>query len=126
LYLGILIASPFMEKPLRQFGYKPIIMTGGILVFVSLALFPAWQAIWFWFILRMTVGIGYQMIHFGTQTWITSTATKVTRGKIISMYGLSFGIRYALGPLMTRLISVNEALPFHVSAFLSMSVLTHM
>jgi len=126
LYLGILIASPFMEKPLRQFGYKPIIMTGGILVFVSLALFPAWQAIWFWFILRMTVGIGDQMIHFGTQTWITSTATKETRGKSISFYGLSFGLGFALGPMMTRLLSVNEALPFLVSAFLSMSVLSLM
>src|SRR5699024_1701333 len=75
LYLGILIASPFMEKPLRKFGYKPIIMLGGILVFTSLALFPVWQALWFWFVLRMAVGIGDQMIHFGTQTCITSTAT---------------------------------------------------
>src|SRR5690625_7961342 len=79
LYLGILIASPFMEKPLRQFGYKPIIMTGGFLVFVSLALFLALQAIWSWFILRLIVGIVDQMIHFGILTCITSTASKQMR-----------------------------------------------
>jgi len=122
LYLGILIASPFMEKPMRKFGFKPIIVFGGILVFTSLALFPAWEALWFWFILRMTVGIGDQMIHFGTQTWITTTATKETRGKSIAYYGLSFGLGFAVGPIMTRLISVHEALPFLIAAILSMLV----
>src|SRR5690606_18770142 len=35
IYLGILIASPFMEKPLRKFGFKPIILAGGLLVIIS-------------------------------------------------------------------------------------------
>ncbi len=59
LYIGVLIASPFMEKPLQKLGYKPIILVGGLLVFLSLALFPLWQALWFWFILRLLVGIPY-------------------------------------------------------------------
>src|SRR5690625_1183763 len=67
LYIGVLIASPFMEKPMKKFGFKPIIVLGGILVFISLALFPVWDALWFWFVLRVTVGIGDNMLHFGTQ-----------------------------------------------------------
>ncbi|GAB3805590.1 MFS transporter [Virgibacillus kimchii] len=122
LYIGIILASPFMEKPLRKFGFKPIIVIGGMLVFISLALFPLWQALWFWFILRMLIGIGDQMLHFGTQTWITSTVSAHTRGKSIAYYGLSFGLGFALGPLMTRFLSINEALPFLVSAVLSMLV----
>lgn len=122
LYLGVLIASPFMEKPLQKLGFKPIIAIGGILVFVSLALFPLWKALWFWFILRMIVGIGDHMLHFGTQTWITTTVTEATRGRSIAFYGLSFGLGFTLGPLMTRLLSINEALPFIISALLSMLV----
>ncbi|MFD1040094.1 MFS transporter [Virgibacillus byunsanensis] len=122
LYVGVLIASPFMEKPMRKFGFKPIIVVGGMLVFISMALFPFWQALWFWFILRIMVGIGDHMLHFGTQTWITSTAAKETRGKHIAYYGLSFGFGFTLGPLMTRFLSVNEALPFLLSAFLSVIV----
>src|SRR5690625_501812 len=80
LYIGILIASPFMEKPMQKLGFKPIILIGGILVFISLFLFPFWKALWFWFILRMIVGIGDQMIHFGTQTWITTTVSAEARG----------------------------------------------
>lgn len=122
LYIGIILASPFMEKPLRKFGFKPIIIIGGMLVFISLALFPFWHALWFWFILRMLIGIGDQMLHFGTQTWITSTVSAHSRGKSIAYYGLSFGLGFALGPLMTRLLSINEALPFFISALLSMLV----
>ncbi|WP_163971052.1 MFS transporter [Oceanobacillus halotolerans] len=122
LYIGVLIASPFMEKPMRKFGFKPIILIGGILVFVSLALFPFWQALWFWFILRVMVGIGDHMLHFGTQTWVTTTVEKETRGRSIALYGLFFGAGFTLGPLMTRLLSVNEALPFLLSASLSVIV----
>nr|WP_264371421.1 MFS transporter [Virgibacillus necropolis] len=122
LYIGVLIASPFMEKPMRKFGFKPIIVLGGLLVFVSLALFPLWDALWFWFILRVLIGIGDNMLHFGTQTWITTTSSKESRGRDIAFYGLFFGVGFTLGPLMTRLLSINEALPFLLSALLSMLV----
>ncbi|WP_404451435.1 MFS transporter [Virgibacillus necropolis] len=122
LYIGVLIASPFMEKPMRRFGFKPIIVFGGLLVIVSLALFPLWDALWFWFILRMLIGIGDNMLHFGTQTWITTTSSKESRGRDIAFYGLFFGIGFTLGPLMTRLLSINEALPFLLSALFSMIV----
>ncbi|ALX50608.1 MFS transporter [Lentibacillus amyloliquefaciens] len=122
LYIGILIASPFMEKPMRRFGFKPVIVAGGMLVFISLALFPFWQALWFWFILRVIIGIGDNMLHFATQTWITTTSPIEKRGKNISFYGLSFGLGFTVGPLMTRLLEINQALPFLVSAFLSMLV----
>ncbi|SFB16524.1 Predicted arabinose efflux permease, MFS family [Lentibacillus halodurans] len=126
LYIGILIASPFMEKPMRQLGFKPVIMIGGILVFISLALFPFWHALWFWFILRVMIGIGDNMLHFGTQTWITTTSPKETRGKNISFYGLSFGLGFTIGPLMTRLLEIHQALPFLISAALSMLIWSFM
>src|SRR5699024_3674425 len=63
LYIGVLIASPFMEKPMRKIGFKPMIVIGGMLVFISLALFPVWQTLWFWFILRIMIGIGDNMLH---------------------------------------------------------------
>lgn len=122
LYIGVLIISPFLEKPMKKFGFKPIIVIGGMLVFISLALFPLWDALWFWFILRVAVGIGDNMLHFGTQTWITTTSDQKNRGRNIAYYGLFFGLGFALGPLMTSFLSVNEALPFLISAAFSMIV----
>ncbi|MCA0971917.1 MFS transporter [Halobacillus litoralis] len=122
LYIGILISSPFMEKPLQKLGFKPMIMIGGALVFVSLALFPFWQALWFWFMLRVTVGIGDQILHFGTQTWITATSAKETRGRSIAFYGLFFSLGFTLGPLMTNLLDISLYAPFLVSSALSLFV----
>ncbi|MFZ0370705.1 MAG: MFS transporter [Halobacillus sp.] len=122
LYIGILISSPFMEKPLQKLGYKPVIMIGGALVFISLALFPFWQALWFWFILRVAIGIGDQVLHFGTQTWITATSASHSRGKNIAYYGLFFSLGFTIGPLMTNLLEFNIYLPFLVSSGLSLMV----
>jgi MFS family permease len=119
LYIGILLASPFIEKPLRKYGYKPVIMTGLLLVVFSIFSFTIWKFFWFWFILRLMVGIGDHMLHFATQTWITSTSPKHKLGRNISIYGLSFGLGFALGPLTIQLLKVNEQLPFIVSASIS-------
>ncbi|NWQ40570.1 MFS transporter [Bacillus sp. EB106-08-02-XG196] len=118
LYIGILLVSPFMEAPLRKYGYKPTIILGGGLVVLALALFPLWKSFWFWFFLRAIIGIGDHALHFATQTWITSSSPTEKRGRNISLYGLFFGIGFASGPLMTPLVNINEALPFIVSSIL--------
>ncbi|RXJ00330.1 MFS transporter [Anaerobacillus alkaliphilus] len=120
LYIGILLISPFIEKPVRKFGYKPVIVTGLLLVVTSLILFPFWQVFWFWFILRVIVGIGDNLIHYATQVWITSTSPKEKRGRNLSIYGLAFGIGFGIGPLMTRLLAINEYLPFIIASATSL------
>ncbi|KAB2336101.1 MFS transporter [Cytobacillus depressus] len=118
LYIGILLVSPFMEYPLRKYGFKPVIVYGCLLVVLSLILFPVWKNFWFWFFLRLLIGIGDHALHFGTQTWITSFSSEQRRGRNISLYGLFFGIGFAAGPLMTPLVKVNESLPFILSSAL--------
>jgi MFS family permease len=118
LYIGTLVASPFMEQPLRKYGYKPIILIGGFVVVISLFSFPLWKTFWFWFLLRLLIGIGDHALHFATQTWITSFSSPKKLGRNISLYGLFFGIGFAVGPLMTPLVNVNESLPFIISSLL--------
>jgi MFS family permease len=120
LYIGVLLISPFMEKPLRKYGYKPIIMFGGFIVLLSLASFPLWHSFMFWFFLRLLIGIGDHMLHFATQTWITDFSPPHRRGRNLSLYGLFFGIGFAVGPLLTPLVEVHQSLPFIVSSFLSL------
>lgn len=120
LYIGVLLASPLMEAPLRKFGYKPIILTGGLLVVLSLAFFPLWKSFWFWFFLRLLIGIGDQLLHFGTQTWITSSSPKERLGRNIALYGLFFGIGFTVGPMMAQLVEISESLPFILSASISL------
>lgn len=118
LYIGTLLISPFIEQPLRKYGYKPIILFGGALVFMSLFLFPFWKSVMFWFILRLLIGIGDHALHFSTQTWITSTTATHKLGKSMSIYGISFGVGFAVGPLFVPLIKISESFPFIISSAL--------
>lgn len=120
LYIGTLLVSPFMEAPLRKFGYKPVIIAGGLIVMISLLSFPLWKSVVFWFVLRLFIGIGDHALHFATQTWITSTVSPDRLGRSISIYGLSVGVGFAIGPMFVPLVSINEGLPFIVSALLTM------
>ena len=120
LYIGTLLVSPFMEAPLRRFGFKPIIIVGGIFVFISLLAFPLWKSIVFWYILRLIIGIGDHALHFASQTWVTSFTPKQQLGRNIAIYGLSFGVGFAAGPLFVPLVNVFEGLPFIVSGILCM------
>ena len=118
LYIGTLLISPFIERPLRQYGYKPIIITGGALVIVSLLLFPLWKSVMFWFVLRLLIGIGDHALHFATQTWITSSTPSHKLGKAMAIYGMSFGVGFAIGPLFAGLVELSQTLPFIISSAL--------
>ncbi|WP_251555283.1 MFS transporter [Neobacillus muris] len=118
LYIGTILAAPFLEKPLRKYGFKPIIIFGGGLVVAAIALFPLWKSFIFWFVLRLFIGMGDNALHFAAQTWITDTSPVEKRGRNISLYGLFFGIGFSAGPLMTPLVHINEALPFILSSIL--------
>nr|WP_245191195.1 MFS transporter [Anoxybacillus suryakundensis] len=120
MYIGVLIVSPFLERPLRRYGFKRFIMIGGAIVIVSLAMFPMSSSLSFWFVLRLLIGIGDHILHFGSQTWITYASPIHRRGRNISLYGLSFGVGFMIGPLLVPLVHMHEALPFIVSSLLSL------
>ncbi|MHA6168314.1 MFS transporter [Bacillus mojavensis] len=120
LYIGVLLASPFMEAPLRKLGFKPLIVMGGSIVILSLFGFIWLQSVWVWFLLRLFIGIGDHMLHFSTQTWVTSMSSKQNRGRNLSIYGLSFGLGFAAGPFMVPLVKLSPALPFIVSGCISL------
>lgn len=112
LYIGIFSTMFFIEKPVRRFGYKPVIMVGMGLVILANCLFPAWQHIGFWFVLRLLVGIGDSALHYATQLWIVTSSPKEHRGRNITLYGMAYGIGFSLGPVGITLLKVGIWGPF--------------
>ncbi|MFD2612243.1 MFS transporter [Paenibacillus gansuensis] len=116
LYIGIFFTMFFIEKPVLRFGYKKVILAGIVLVTVTTMLFPVSQALWFWFILRLLVGIGDSSLHYATQLWIVSSSPADRRGRYISFYGMAYGVGFSIGPLGINLLHYGEAVPFLVSS----------
>lgn len=124
MYIGVFLTMFVIEKPVVRFGYKKVIVTGIILVIVSTCLFPLTHSLTVWFILRLLVGIGDSSLHFSTQLWIVSSSPADKRGRMISLYGMSYGVGFSIGPLGINLLPYGEALPFLVScSFFTMVLL---
>lgn len=124
LYIGILGTMFFIEKPTRKFGFKPVIVAGMILVIGSIVMFPLTQNLWIWFILRLLVGIGDSALHFASQLWVVASAPLDRRGRYISLYGMSYGLGFTIGPFGIPLIKHGVWVPFVVLAFCYLLVLT--
>jgi MFS family permease len=112
LYVGIFAMMFFLEKPVRKFGYKPVILTAIILVTCATLMFPLWQNLYGWIILRLLVGAGDSALHYATQLWVISKSPQKTRGRTISLYGMSYGIGFSLGPFGINLLQFGIWTPF--------------
>lgn len=122
VYIGILLATPLMEGLLRRIGYRHLLLQGALLLVLPLLFFPVWKSLIFWFILRLLIGIGLSMQQYGAQTWITSISPPHKRGRNIALFGLSFGLGFGVGPMMTAFLAVHESLPFFLSAGIGLLV----
>ncbi|MBP0725842.1 MFS transporter [Bacillus sp. RG28] len=115
LYLGILAISPFLEKPLRRYGTKPMILIGCLAVWSSLFLFIFIKGFISWLVLRFLIGVGDHMLHVGSQTWITTSTDKSKMGRSLSIYGLFFSVGFAIGPILSNTLQFGEYVPFLIS-----------
>ncbi|WP_031546594.1 MFS transporter [Salinicoccus luteus] len=120
LYIGVLVSALFIEAPLRKYGFRPMIIAGGIIVGISMLLFPVLDSIWIWFLLRLLVGVGDNVLHFSTQTWLTQSTPQHKLGRVIAFYGLFFSFGFMIGPKVSELVTIWEPLPFVVSGILTM------
>ncbi len=123
LYIGVIVAAPLMEGPLRRRGYIPVISFGLALVAVAVFLFPLLPSVIAWMILRFLVGFGDQTLHYGSQVWVTSITPNERLGRTMSLYGMAFGLGFALGPLAAPLVDVINWLPFVLTGTLTVIVL---
>ncbi|NBD22670.1 MFS transporter [Paenibacillus sp. T1] len=123
LYVGTFSMMFFIEKPIRRFGYKAGIISGIALAGTATLLFPLLPYLWVWFALRIAVGIGDSALHYCTQLWVVSSSPPERRGRFISLYGMSYGIGFSLGPIGINLIDVGHWIPFALNTLLFLLVL---
>jgi len=112
LYVGVVLASPFLEIPLRRIGYRSTILYGLGLVTLATVLLPVFSNLTIWFVLRLLMGIGDSSLHYASQMWVTKIAAPERRGRDLSLYGLAYGIGFSIGPLGMYLLPFGMWVPF--------------
>ncbi|MEI2280059.1 MFS transporter [Paenibacillus polysaccharolyticus] len=120
LYIGSFAMTLAAERLLGVLGFKKLIVGGLILVMLPLILFPYFPDIKIWFVLRLIVGIGDSALHYAAQLWVLLVTAPEKRGRYISLYGMSYGLGFSIGPLGIKLLGYGDAVPFLV-LFVGMS-----
>ncbi|WP_310828878.1 MFS transporter [Paenibacillus pedocola] len=123
LYVGSFAMTLVAERVLGAIGFKKLIASGISLVLVTLLLFPLLPGIKAWFILRLLVGIGDSAINYAAQLWVLLMTPAEHRGRNLSLYGMSYGLGFSLGPLGISLLRFGQAAPFLILAGLFVLVL---
>lgn len=118
LYVGSFAMTLLAERTLGALGFKKLVSAGLALVVVSVVLFPLVPSVTFWFILRLMVGIGDSAVHYAAQLWVLLVTPEENRGRNISIYGMSYGLGFSLGPLGIPLLKLGNSVPFIVLAVL--------
>lgn len=123
LYVGSFAMTLVAERTLGALGFKKLVSIGLVLVLFSVILFPVFPNVKFWFILRLLVGIGDSAVHYAAQLWVLLVTPEENRGRNISIYGMSYGLGFSLGPLGIPLLHFGSSVPFIALAVLVLLVL---
>lgn len=123
LYVGSFAMTLVAERLLGWVGFKKLILSGLVLVMLSLVAFPLIPSVAVWFVLRVLVGIGDSALHYAAQLWVLMMSTVKNRGRSISFYGMSYGLGFSIGPLGIPLLKYGEAVPFLILAVLFLFIL---
>ena len=82
-------------KTSRLGRFQKLIISGLVLVMLSLVAFPLIPSVAVWFVLRVLVGIGDSALHYAAQLWVLMMSTAKNRGEAYPLrHVLRFGIQY--------------------------------
>ncbi|CAM4459105.1 MFS transporter [Paenibacillus tarimensis] len=123
LYLGVFGTMFVIERPVRKYGFQPVILTGIVMVIAATISFTFTQSLAVWFMLRLIVGIGDSALHYASQLWIVSNAPADRRGRYISLYGMAYGVGFSIGPLAIKLTRYGDIIPIITMNVLFIAVL---
>lgn len=118
LYVGSFAMTLVAERVLGAIGFKKLMAAGLALVLAALVLFPLLTGVKIWFVLRLLVGIGDSAVNYAAQLWVLLMTPAEHRGRNLSLYGMSYGLGFSLGPLGISLLRFGQAAPFLITALL--------
>ncbi len=105
--LAVAAASPtaFLFQPLAGWlgdrrGRRVLVVSGPLIVVVSVASYTFADSLWLLSGLRLVTGVGEAMIFVGAATVINDLAPEERRGEAVSLYSLGVWGGLAVGPLL--------------------------
>lgn len=119
--LSFLLASPVVPACTRVVGSGKMLWGSLILAAVSIWALSWSDNIYFWFFLRLMIGLSMAVLFLISETWLNKIAREKTRGRTIAIYISSMTLGFAFGPVLINFLGAEGSLPFIVSSLIVLS-----
>ncbi len=110
--VGVLLIAPFMPRLAAAAGARQLTFWALVLSAVVLALFPFAPSVYWWFPLRLALGIGAEALFVMTETWTNELSTEATRGRTMAVYTAALSLGMVCGPAVLSWIGTDRAAYF--------------
>ncbi|WP_207540886.1 MFS transporter [Sabulicella rubraurantiaca] len=114
--VGVLMIAPALPWLAGRLGAQPLILAALLMTAALLLLFPAIPIVWMWFLLRVGLGVGAEILFVLTESWANDLSDDATRGRIMATYTAMLSLGFAGGPLILSVTGTEGVLPFAVGA----------
>ena len=118
--LSHLIFTPLVPRILRHINMMPFLLLCAIAASVGIMGYVVFPNIWVWFPLRFFTSASLAGLFIVSEIWINQIAEERTRGRVIGLYATVFAGSFALGPLILLLVGTDGALPFIITAAMTL------
>jgi MFS family permease len=95
---GVLLIAPFMPWLAARVGARQLTFWGLVLSALVLALFPFVPSVYWWFPLRLLLGVGAEALFVMTETWTNELSSATTRGRTMAVYTAALSLGMVCGP----------------------------
>ncbi|MCW8085542.1 MFS transporter [Sabulicella glaciei] len=126
--VGVLMVAPLLPRLAGRFGVRPLLLVALLSTAALLLLFPAIPIVWMWFVLRIGLGAGAEILFVLTESWANELSSDRTRGRVMATYTAMLSLGFAGGPLILSVTGTDGILPFAVgsgAALLALLLLVH-
>lgn len=106
--VGVLLIAPFMPRLAATVGARQLTLWALILSALVLASFPFAPSVYWWFPLRLLLGIGAEALFVMTETWTNELSTEATRGRTMALYTAALSLGMVCGPSVLAAIGTGH------------------
>lgn len=114
--IGAIIAGPVVPGLVKRFGSKTIVLTAMLAVIAVMIAMPLLPPLYWWFPLRMLLGLAIASLFTVTEAWVTMGTTDQNRGRIMGLYTSMLSLTFAAGPLLLPFTGIEGYLPWLICA----------
>jgi MFS family permease len=110
--VGVLLIAPFLPRLASRAGTRRLTLAGLALSSLVLAAFPLAPSVYWWFPLRLLLGIGAEALFVMSETWTNELCSERARGRTMALYTAALSLGMVCGPSVLSAIGPGRSAYF--------------